>query len=99
MWTSSYVEKVIQGAPGSPRFTITVSRLDGTKRMFKVNHLVLAIIGFGGGEPNIPEFPGMVSTVNYFEFSYRLELGMYNYRTAMKAKLFILLSIKAHGRI
>ena len=60
VWTKTLVEKVEQGAPGNPRFTITVSRSDGTKRTFKVNHMVMAI-GFGGGQPNMPKIPGMVN--------------------------------------
>ena len=36
---------------------MTVKRSDGRERVFHPNHVVFAV-GFGGGLPNMPTFPG-----------------------------------------
>ncbi|PPQ74602.1 hypothetical protein CVT24_004191 [Panaeolus cyanescens] len=56
VWTSSKVEKATQD-PKTKTWEVQVTKSDGTTRVFKVRHLVLAI-GFKGGEPYIPSFPG-----------------------------------------
>jgi cation diffusion facilitator CzcD-associated flavoprotein CzcO len=37
---------------------VTVKRADGRERVFHPHHLVFAV-GFGGGVPNMPVYPGM----------------------------------------
>ncbi|KAM6504081.1 hypothetical protein JOM56_001024 [Amanita muscaria] len=54
-WTSSTVIKADQDANNV--WHVTVRKADGTQRIFAVKHLVFAL-GFKGGEPYIPPYPG-----------------------------------------
>ncbi|KAH9931321.1 uncharacterized protein B0H18DRAFT_991152 [Fomitopsis serialis] len=55
IWTSSSAESVKLQSDG--RYEVVVKKADGTTRTFHVDHVVLAL-GFGGGVPNMPTFPG-----------------------------------------
>lgn len=43
-------------------WTVTVKKFDGTERIFKVKHIVMAT-GFKGGRGYVPQYPGMVCVV------------------------------------
>jgi len=55
VWTSTSAEGVKLQSDG--RYEVVVKKADGTTRTFHVDHVVLAL-GFGGGVPNMPTFPG-----------------------------------------
>ncbi|KAK2460131.1 hypothetical protein APHAL10511_007810 [Amanita phalloides] len=55
-WTSSKVIKATQDEENM--WHVTVQQIDGSERIFKVNHLIFAM-GFKGGDPNVPKYPGM----------------------------------------
>ncbi|KAI0727069.1 FAD/NAD-P-binding domain-containing protein, partial [Fomitopsis betulina] len=55
VWTSTSVESVRLQDDG--RYEVVVQKSDGTTRTFHVDHVVMAL-GFGGGVPNMPTFPG-----------------------------------------
>jgi cation diffusion facilitator CzcD-associated flavoprotein CzcO len=57
VWTSSTVVKASQD-PSSHHWSVTVKCADGRERILHPHHLVFAL-GFGGGLPNIPKYPGM----------------------------------------
>ena len=61
IWTSSTVTAATQD-PETKIWSVTVKKADGSERIFKVKHVVLAI-GFKGGLPYIPEIPGMVCLI------------------------------------
>jgi cation diffusion facilitator CzcD-associated flavoprotein CzcO len=63
VWTSSTVTSASRDAQN--KWNVTVKRIDGSERVFKVNHLVFAT-GLGGGEPNMPSYPGMVSPCHFW---------------------------------
>ena len=58
VWTSSTVLKSTQD-PITKIWSVTVKQQDGTERVFKVKHLVLAL-GLKGNQGYIPSFPGKV---------------------------------------
>ena len=60
IWTSSTIEKLVPN-PGKDGWTVTVKKADGSTRIFKPGHVILAH-GFGGGVPKMPYYPGMVSS-------------------------------------
>jgi len=61
VWTSATVTSIERETGDSgKRWTVQVERQDGRKRVFKVDHVVLAL-GFSGGIPRIPDIPGQVS--------------------------------------
>ncbi|EPS95850.1 FAD/NAD-binding domain-containing protein [Fomitopsis schrenkii] len=55
VWTSTSVESVRLQDDG--RYKVVVKKADGTTRTFNVAHVIMAL-GFGGGVPNMPTFPG-----------------------------------------
>ncbi|TFK35618.1 hypothetical protein BDQ12DRAFT_688042 [Crucibulum laeve] len=57
VWTSSKVSNAKQD-PDTQLWHVTVQKEDGTERLFKVKHLIFAI-GYKGGKPNMPKYPGM----------------------------------------
>jgi cation diffusion facilitator CzcD-associated flavoprotein CzcO len=57
VWTSSVVLKASQDA-STNHWSVTVKRADGSERVLHPHHLVFAV-GFGGGVPNMPAYPGM----------------------------------------
>lgn len=57
VWTSTSVESVRLQDDG--RYEVVVKKADGTTRTFHVAHVIMAL-GFGGGVPNMPTFPGQV---------------------------------------
>ncbi|KIM76995.1 hypothetical protein PILCRDRAFT_796588 [Piloderma croceum F 1598] len=57
VWTSSVVLKASQD-PSTRHWFVTVKRADGSERVLHPHHLVFAV-GFGGGGPNMPVYPGM----------------------------------------
>ena len=59
-WTSSKVVKASRDA--NNMWHVTVEKGDGTTRIFVVKHAVLAM-GYWGGDPNMPQYPGMVMFV------------------------------------
>lgn len=59
-WTSSKAVKAIQDA--NNMWHVTVEKGDGTTRTFVVKHTVFAM-GYWGGDPNMPQYPGMVTFV------------------------------------
>ncbi|PPQ95455.1 hypothetical protein CVT26_008474 [Gymnopilus dilepis] len=59
IWTSSTVTAATQD-PETKTWSVTVKKADGSERIFKAKHVVLAI-GFKGGLPYIPEIPAMTS--------------------------------------
>lgn len=73
IWTSSTVTSIFQD-PTSKIWTVTILRGSSNnpdsdskdeaqpeERTFKVKHLVFAL-GWGGGTPSMPKYPGMVTT-------------------------------------
>jgi cation diffusion facilitator CzcD-associated flavoprotein CzcO len=61
VWTSATVVSIEKEIGDSgKRWSIQVERADGRKRVFKVDHVVLAL-GIGGGLPRNPDIPGQVS--------------------------------------
>lgn len=60
VWTSATVASIEKetGERGK-RWSVQVERADGRKRMFNVDHVVLAL-GMGSGRPRIPDIPGQV---------------------------------------
>ena len=58
VWTGATIEKLQQNPSGTD-WTVSIKRADGTSRTFKPRHIIFAH-GFGGGVPNMPEYPGMV---------------------------------------
>ena len=58
VWTSSTVINSTQD-PVTKIWSATVKQRNGKDRIFKVNHIVLAV-GFKGGQAYIPSFPGKV---------------------------------------
>ena len=66
VWTGATILSVKQNpASEGQGWSIEIKREDGSTRAFKPRHLVFAH-GFGGGIPNMPTYPGMVS--QYFRF-------------------------------
>ncbi|KDR78644.1 hypothetical protein GALMADRAFT_244116 [Galerina marginata CBS 339.88] len=59
IWTSSTVKSATQN-PKTKSWSVTVTKADGSERVFNVKHVVLAI-GFKGGVGYIPTIPGMES--------------------------------------
>lgn len=57
VWTSAKVINAKQEDDG--KWAVTVDRGD-TSRVVYVDHVIFAI-GVGGGTPNMPKYPGMVS--------------------------------------
>ncbi|TFK48074.1 FAD/NAD(P)-binding domain-containing protein [Heliocybe sulcata] len=58
VWTSSTITKINQDDK-TKKWTVVVQRGEnGPERTFTVEHLVFAL-GFGGGEPRRPKYPGM----------------------------------------
>ena len=57
VWTSTTVESFRLQDDG--RYEVVVKKADGTTRTFHVDHVIMAL-GFGGGVPNIPTYPGQV---------------------------------------
>jgi len=58
VWTSSNVVRAVQDDM-TKRWTVTIERGEvRSERTFKVDHLIFAL-GFGGGLPRMPEYPGM----------------------------------------
>ncbi|KAF8629969.1 hypothetical protein AX17_005535 [Amanita inopinata Kibby_2008] len=55
-WTSTKVVKATQDE--NNMWYVTVQKADGQERTFKVKHLIFAM-GFKGGEPYVPTYPGM----------------------------------------
>jgi hypothetical protein len=51
--------------PVSGKWIVEVERPGIGKRTFKVNHVVMAI-GFRGGIPKMPSYPGMVRILDDF---------------------------------
>jgi cation diffusion facilitator CzcD-associated flavoprotein CzcO len=61
VWTSATVASIEKETGDSgKRWSVRVEREDGRNRVFKVDHVVLAL-GIGGGLPRIPDIPGQVS--------------------------------------
>ncbi|TFY53862.1 hypothetical protein EVJ58_g9204 [Rhodofomes roseus] len=58
VWTNTEAESVKLLDDG--KYEVVVRKSDGSKRTFTVNHIILAV-GFGGGVPKVPTFPGQVS--------------------------------------
>jgi cation diffusion facilitator CzcD-associated flavoprotein CzcO len=56
-WTSSKVVKASQDPNNT--WHVMVQKGDGSTRMFVVKHLIFAL-GFKGGAPFMPQYPGMV---------------------------------------
>ncbi|KAI0089793.1 FAD/NAD(P)-binding domain-containing protein [Irpex rosettiformis] len=56
VWTSSTVTSATKN-PDTGKWDVTVKRVDGTERIFHVDHVVFAL-GLGAGKPNLPEYPG-----------------------------------------
>ena len=59
-WTSSKVIKASQDA--NDMWHVAVQKGDGSTRTLVVKHLVFAT-GYWGGDPYIPQYPGMVTLV------------------------------------
>jgi cation diffusion facilitator CzcD-associated flavoprotein CzcO len=59
-WTSSKVIGASQDA--DKMWNVMVEKGDGSTRIFVVKHLVFAM-GYWGGDPNMPHYPGMVTFV------------------------------------
>lgn len=57
-WTSSKVVNASQDP--NNMWHVTVQKGDGSARVFVVKHLIFAL-GFRGGEPYMPQYPGMVT--------------------------------------
>ncbi|KAI0917747.1 hypothetical protein AcV7_007077 [Taiwanofungus camphoratus] len=55
VWTSTTATHAEKDE--NDKWTVTVQRSDGTERTFHVDHVIMAL-GFGGGVPRIPDFPG-----------------------------------------
>lgn len=61
IWLSANVTSLKQNSPSQGQgWSIEIKREDGSTRAFKPRHVVFAH-GFGGGVPNMPTYPGMVS--------------------------------------
>ena len=61
VWTSATVVSIEKETGDSgKRWSVQVERADGRKRIFKVDHVVLAL-GIGGDLPRNPDIPGQVS--------------------------------------
>lgn len=63
VWTSTSVESVRLQEDG--RYEVVVKKADETTRTFNVAHVIMAL-GFGGGVPNMPTFPGKVHPTALF---------------------------------
>ncbi len=59
VWTSSTVVNAAQD-PATKGWKVAVRKPDGTERIFKVKHIIMAT-GFKGGRGYVPQYPGMVS--------------------------------------
>ena len=59
VWLSAKITKLVENESGNG-FIIDITRKDGQKRSFTPRHVVFAV-GLGGGLPNMPKLPGMVS--------------------------------------
>ncbi|KAH9931312.1 FAD/NAD-P-binding domain-containing protein [Fomitopsis serialis] len=55
VWTNAEAENVKLLDDG--KYEVVVKKGDGTKRTFTVDHVIMAV-GFGGGVPKMPSFPG-----------------------------------------
>ena len=61
VWTSATVASIEKETGDSgKRWSVQVEREDGRKRVFKVDHVVLAL-GIGSGHSRYPNIPGQVS--------------------------------------
>jgi len=60
VWTSCTVISATKDS-STKVWKVKVRKVDGTERVFHVNHVVLAT-GFKGGKGYIPTYPGMVGT-------------------------------------
>jgi len=58
IWTSSTVTQASQDKE-SKIWSVNVTKPDGSHRVFKVKHVVMAV-GFKGGRGHVPTVPGMV---------------------------------------
>jgi cation diffusion facilitator CzcD-associated flavoprotein CzcO len=58
VWTSSKVTRASQD-PETKKWTVEIERENSDPQTLVVNHLVFAL-GFGGGTPNMPQYPGAV---------------------------------------
>ncbi|KAJ3985648.1 hypothetical protein F5890DRAFT_1572767 [Lentinula detonsa] len=56
VWTSSTVVEATQDA--NNKWNVRVQRKDGSERVFRVNHLVIAT-GLGDGTPSMPDIPNI----------------------------------------
>ena len=61
VWTSSKVTRASQD-PETKKWTVEIERENSDPQTLVVNHLVFAL-GFGGGTPNMPQYPGAVSAL------------------------------------
>ena len=59
IWNSSKIQKIERDSAGKG-WVVKVTRADGSNRDLKPRHIVFAH-GFGGGLPNMPQYPGQVS--------------------------------------
>ncbi|KAF8523192.1 hypothetical protein JB92DRAFT_2705437 [Gautieria morchelliformis] len=57
VWTSTTVQKIDRDE-SKDVFVVTLIKADGSKRVMRPKHIVMAI-GFAGNEPKIPDIPGM----------------------------------------
>lgn len=60
VWTSTTAEHAEQD-PTTHLWTVTVTKADGSKKILKTKHVVMAL-GIGGGTPKMPVYPGQVNT-------------------------------------
>jgi hypothetical protein len=58
VWTSTTVQNIDRD-DSKDEFVVTLIKADGSKRIMRPKHIVMAI-GFAGNEPKIPDIPGMV---------------------------------------
>lgn len=63
VWTSSTVEHCSYDEK-TKKWAVDVTKPDGSKRTFHVNHVIMAP-GIGAGSVNMPKYPGMVNQSEY----------------------------------
>jgi hypothetical protein len=58
VWTSTTVQNIDRD-DSKDEFVVTLIKADGSKRIMRPKHIVMAI-GLAGNEPKMPDIPGMV---------------------------------------
>ena len=74
VWTSTTVRK-IERDDARDEYVVTLLKSDGSKRVMRPKY-VIGALGIGGGEPKLPDIPGMVRSLilsSFFINTFHLE--------------------------